>query len=281
MSFSSYTLAHPVTELAIDLENQHGGQIGIAVLDTADQSLWHYRGNTRFPLMSTFKTLACAKLLAGVDQQKQQLNTESMIEKALLVTYSPVTEPMAGQTITLGQACEATMTTSDNTAANIVLAGIGGPQTLTEFLRATGDTVTRLDRIEPELNEAHPGDKRDTTTPLAINNTLNQLILGNTLSDGSRAQLKTWMMANQVAGNLLRSILPADWSIADRSGAGGNGSRGITAITWSHRRPPLIISIYMTGTNASLEERNRMVVKIGQVIFSHFGVQQEAAIKAS
>ncbi|WP_419831642.1 class A beta-lactamase [Endozoicomonas atrinae] len=270
---SPYALAHPVSELISDLENRYGGQIGVAVLDTSDQSLWHYQGNTRFPLMSTFKTLACAKLLADVDQQKQKLTTESLIERESLVTYSPVTESLVGQKITLEQACEATMSTSDNTAANLVLASIGGPQKLTDFLRSAGDSITRLDRIEPELNESHPGDNRDTTTPLAITNTLNQLILGNTLSDVSRAQLKTWMMGNQVADNLLRSVLPEGWSIADRSGAGGHGSRGITTIVWSKKRLPLIISIYMTGTNASFEERNQVIVKTGQAVFHHFGIQ--------
>ncbi len=270
---SPYALAHPVSELVSNLENRYGGKIGVAIMDTSDQSLWHYQGNSRFPLMSTFKTLACAKLLADVDQKKQKLTTESLIERESLVTYSPVTEPQAGQTITLDQACEATMSTSDNTAANLVLAGIGGPKQLTDFLRSTGDNTTRLDRIEPELNEAQLGDNRDTTTPLAITNTLNQLIFGNTLSDVSRTQLKTWMMGNQVADNLLRSVLPEGWSIADRSGAGGHGSRGITAIVWSNKRQPLIISIYMTGTNASFEERNQVIVKTGQAVFHHFGIQ--------
>ena len=270
--FSSTTLAHPVIELARDLENRHGGHIGIAVMHTSSQSLWDYRGHTRFPLMSTFKTLACAKLLADVDQKKQKMTTETMITRESLVTYSPVTESLTGQTITMEQACEATMSTSDNTAANLVLAGIGGPQQLTDFLRSTGDNITRLDRIEPELNDAHPGDNRDTTTPLAITKTLNQLILEDTLSDASRVKLQKWMMGNKVADNLLRSILPAQWSIADRSGAGDHGSRGITAIIWSSQQQPVIVSIYMTGTNASFEERNQIIVEIGKAVFNHFGI---------
>ncbi len=193
--------------MARDLKNRHGGHIGIAVMDTSNQSLWDYRGNTRFPLMSTFKTLACAKLLADIDQKKQKMTTEAMITRESLVPYSPVTEPLTGQTITLEQACEATMTTSDNTAANLVLAGIGGPQQMTDFLRSTGDTVTRLDRIEPELNEAKQRDLRDTTTPLAMTDTLNHLILGDTLSEASRVKLQKLMMGNKVADNLLRSII--------------------------------------------------------------------------
>lgn len=116
--------------------------------------------------MSTVKTLACAKLLADVDQKKQKMTTEAMITRESLAPYSPVTEPLTGQTITPEQACGATMTTSDNTAANLILAGIGGPQQMTDCLRSTGDTVTRLDRIEPELNEVKQRDLRDTTTPL-------------------------------------------------------------------------------------------------------------------
>lgn len=274
LSLSPLSFANSVAELARELESLHAGQIGIAVLDTNDQSHWHYKGDVRFPLMSTFKTLACAKLLADVDQKKQKLTTELRIDKTSIVTYSPVTEPLINQTITLEQACEATMTTSDNTAANLVLLGIGGPQALTDFLRSTDDSITRLDRTEPSLNEAQKNDLRDTSTPLAIVSTLNRLILGNTLSEASRAQLRQWMMNNKVADNLLRSILPAGWSIADRSGAGGNGSRGITAIVWSKKRQPLIISIYMTGTNASFEERNQSIVEIGKAIFNHYGVKQ-------
>jgi len=57
---------------------------------------------------------------------------------------------------------------SDNTAANLLLRTVGGPAAVTAYLRALGDPVTRLDRNEPALNEAKPGDVRDTTTPSAL-----------------------------------------------------------------------------------------------------------------
>ncbi|MGL4433742.1 MAG: serine hydrolase, partial [Plesiomonas shigelloides] len=123
---------------------------------------------------------------------------------------------------------------------------------------------------EPTLNEAAKNDPRDTTTPNAINHTLNTLVLGETLSSTSRQQLKTWMQDNKVADGLLRSVLPQGFQIADRSGAGGFGSRGITALVWSAQQEPMFVSIYLTQTEATFDERNAAIVTIGKSIFDTF-----------
>lgn len=133
-----------------------------------------------------------------------------------------------------------------------------------------GDSVTRLDRIEPSLNEALAADVRDTTSPNAMTKTLNTLLFGTVLSTESKAKLKQWMVENKVSGNLFRSELPGGWYIADRSGAGGNGSRAITAIIWSNERSPLIVSVYLTKTEASFENRNKAIAKIGKEIFKQY-----------
>lgn len=260
--------ANPVTREIRDVEKRLGARVGVAVYDTASNDLWHYNGDARFPLNSTFKTLACAKLLADVDKGNQSFDSNVVIQRNALVTWSPVTEKLVGKALSLGQACEAVMVMSDNTAANIVLGGIGGPEALTQFMRAMGDRVTRLDRIEPDLGEAAEGDPRDTTTPKAMVKSLHTLLFGNTvLNAASQKQLKQWMMDNEVSDSLLRSVLPGGWSIADRSGAGGNGSRGITAVAWSRTRLPLVISIYLTRTDASFDARNQAIAGIGRAIF--------------
>ncbi len=73
--------------------------------------------------------------------------------------------------MTVRELCSAAITMSDNTAANLFLTTIGGPKELTAFAQH-GDRVTRLDRWEPELNEAIPNDERDTTMPAAMATTL-------------------------------------------------------------------------------------------------------------
>ena len=108
----------------------------------------------------------------------------------------------------MGDLCEATITLSDNTAGNLLLDTLGGPEGLTGFLREIGDDTTRLDRWETELNEGVPGDPRDTTTPRAMVATLETLLFGAVLSAASRAQLEDWMIADKVAEALIRASLP-------------------------------------------------------------------------
>lgn len=250
------------------IEDQLDARIGVSIYDVTDNKLWSYNGDSRFPLMSTFKTLACAKLLVDVEKGLQSFDTSHVITENSLIAWSPITEKLIGKNMSLKEACSATMLMSDNTAANIVLSGIKGPKALTHFMRSIGDEVTRLDRIEPALNEGLTDDKRDTTTPNAMVKSLHTLLFANVLSTSSKDQLKQWMINNKVTGNLFRSILPENWSIADRSGAGGNGSRGITAVVWPDKSTPLIISIYLTQTDASFLLRNKAIVNIGKEIFT-------------
>ena len=271
---STLTSAKSLEDAISSLENSISGRIGISVLNTQSRKMWSYKGGERFPLMSTFKVLACAKLLqdASSEQSTNLLEKAYLVERDNLVVWSPVTEKLTGSTITLKKACEATMLTSDNTAANIVLEGIGGPAELTRFLRNLGDKKTRLDRIEPDLNEAKIGDERDTTTPDAMVNTLEKILLGPVLTRDSSLILKTWMQENQISGALIRSVLPKDWLIADRTGSGENGSRGITAAIWKQAHPPIILAIYVTETKLSLSERNRIMADIAKLLFEEFDV---------
>ncbi|WP_274815100.1 serine hydrolase [Klebsiella pneumoniae] len=152
----------------------------------------------------------------------------------------------------------------------LLLTTIGGPKELTAFLHNMGDHVTRLDRWEPELNEAIPNDERDTTMPAAMATTLRKLLTGELLTLASRQQLIDWMEADKVAGPLLRSALPAGWFIADKSGAGERGSRGIIAALGPDGKPSRIVVIYTTGSQATMDERNRQIAEIGASLIKHW-----------
>ncbi|EJG0026600.1 CARB family carbenicillin-hydrolyzing class A beta-lactamase [Vibrio alginolyticus] len=270
MVCSTLSYASQLNEDISLLEQQTSSRIGVSVWDTQVDERWDYRGDERFPLMSTFKTLACAKMLSDMDSGKLSKNATAKVDERSIVVWSPVMDKLAGQNTRIEHACEAAMLMSDNTAANLVLNEIGGPKAVTMFLRTIGDKATRLDRIEPRLNEATPGDSRDTTTPNAILNTLRTLVEGETLSYESRVQLKIWMQDNKVSDSLMRSVLPTGWSIADRSGAGGHGSRGINAIIWKENHRPVYISIYVTETELSLQARDQLVAQISQLILQKY-----------
>ncbi|WP_417339110.1 class A beta-lactamase [Halomonas kashgarensis] len=257
------SLIDTVERIAGELE----ARVGFAAHDVESGQRWEYHADQRFAMSSTFKTLACAALLHRVDTEEESLDRTVSFSESDIVTYSPVTEEYAGrQAMTLSELCEAALTMSDNTAANSILQALGGPEKVTAFARSLGDEVTRLDRWETELNEAAPDDQRDTTTPNAMVKNLERLLLGDALSVTSRDQLRDWLERNQVADELFRAAVPEGWIMADRTGAGGFGSRSITAMIWPPERKPIVVALYLTQTKASFSERNEAIAEIGDAI---------------
>jgi beta-lactamase class A len=189
------------------------------------------------------------------------------------VTYSPVTKDHVGPGgISVAEICDAAVTLSDNTAGNLMLASFGGPAGLTAFVRTLGDTVTRLDRIETELNEARPGDPRDTTSPNAMLGDMQRLILdGDTLTATSREQLQRWLLANKTGDKRLRAGLPASWRIGDKTGTGSNGTANDIAVVWPPGRAPILVAAYYTGSTTTDEARNAVIAEAGRIVAAGLG----------
>jgi beta-lactamase class A len=181
------------------LERANGGRLGVAILNSGTDERSSYRGDERFPMCSTFKFLLAAAVLRRVDRQQETADRSVPIPPRPLLSNSPLTEPHAGGAMTIGALCHAVITQSDNTAANLLLETIGGPAAITEFARAIGDEVTRLDRTELSLNEALDGDPRDTTSPRAMLANLQAVLLGGILSADSRHQLTQWKRISSAA----------------------------------------------------------------------------------
>jgi beta-lactamase class A len=248
------------------LEQRYGGRLGVAILDTAKAKPIAHRGDERFPLCSTFKCLAAAFVLARVDRKEESLARRILYSKDHLVTYSPITEKYAGDAgMTVGDICEAAITLSDNTAGNLLLDSFGGPAGLTAYMRSLGDAVTRLDRRETELNEAIPGDPRDTTSPLAMLEALRKIVLGNALSASSREQLIAWLVANKTGDKRLRAGMPQGWRVGDKTGSGERNTANDVAVIWPPGRAPIIVAAYYTESRASDDERNAVIAEVGRI----------------
>jgi beta-lactamase class A len=217
-------------------------------------------------MCSTFKVLAAAMVLTRVDRGEESLDRRIVYSKESVVSYSPETEKHAGEDgMTLGEICKAGLTLSDNTAANMMLESLGGPANLTEFARSLGDGVTRLDRIETGLNEAKPGDPRDTTSPAAMADNLRKILLGDALSASSRYQLANWMVANKTGDKRLRAGVPRDWRVGDKTGSGGNAETNDIAVLWPPGRAPIIVTAYFAESPASDEARNTVLAEVGRL----------------
>jgi beta-lactamase class A len=261
----------PLTVAFARIEKEARGRLGVAVLDTQSGMQSGYRENERFPMCSTFKLLAAAAILRRVDEGSERLDRRRRFDAKDLVVYSPVTEKHTADGMTLAELCDAAVTLSDNTAGNLLLGALGGPAGITAFARLLGDPVTRLDRIEPELNEAKPGDPRDTTSPAAMTANLRALVIGDALSAPSRAQLTAWLVANKTGDTRLRARLPAGWRVGDKTGTGGNGSNNDVGVLWPPGRAPILVSAYLTETGVPPEQRNATIAAVGQAVAQALG----------
>lgn len=251
------------------LEASVGGRLGVAVLDTATGHCTGHRVDERFPMCSTFKWLAAAVVLQRVDAGAERLDRALPVAAHDIIDHSPVTATRVGGTITLGELCEATITVSDNAAANLILAACGGSAAVTAYARSVGDAVTRLDRNEPSLNEARPGDPRDTTTPAAMAATLNKVVLGDALARTSRERLAGWMRGTTTSGDRLRAHLPAGWRLGDKTGSGANGTTNDVGVVWVPGRAPVVVAVYLTEAGAaSPAARNAVIAEAGRVVWT-------------
>ncbi|WP_348765674.1 class A beta-lactamase [uncultured Salinisphaera sp.] len=249
-----------------ELEKRHGGRLGVAVLDTGNDRHIAHRGDERFLLCSTFKVVAAAMILSRVDANEESLDRHIDYSTNDLVTYSPETEKHAGSGMRLGAICRAAITLSDNTAGNLMLESLGGPEALTAFMRSLGDDVTRLDRYETALNEYIPGNPHDSTTPRAMVALMQKLLLGDRLTSASRDQLIAWLEANETGDNRLRAGLGEGWRIGDKTGSGGNNTGNDIAIARPHGAAPVLIATYYTGSDASNAQRDRVLAEVGAAV---------------
>lgn len=251
-----------------ELEARHKGRIGVAIHNLATGARVGHRADERFLMCSTFKALLAAHILARVDRKEETLDRAVRIRKSDLSEWSPAVEKRVGGSMSVAELCEAAVTLSDNGAANLLLAASGGPKALTAFLRGAGDDVTRLDRTEPALNyHDTPDDERDTTTPVAMADSLHRLIFADVLSPRSKAQLAAWLVMNKTGDTRLRAGLPAGWIVGDKTGTNGDkaGNANDVAIAWSPDRGAIVVTAFCEIPGISGDERNAVIAEIGRI----------------
>ncbi|MEM7415303.1 MAG: class A beta-lactamase [Gemmatimonadota bacterium] len=248
-----------------EIEQRIGGRIGTAIVSEDGEVLAAYRGDERFAMCSTFKLALSAAVLEHVEDGTMTLDDALPFGETDLLSYAPVAREHidAGQ-MTIGQAAEGTVTLSDNTAANLLLAEIGGPEGLTAFFRSHGDDVSRLDRIEPELNENAPGDERDTTSPIAMAALIQRLTFTDALAAESREQLAAWAVANQTGDRRIRAGIPDGWRVGDKTGSCGTAFNDV-GIVWPPSGPAFVLSAYIDRPTAEASEADAAIAEIAQL----------------
>lgn len=253
----------------VRLEAASGGRLGVAALNTADGRQLLHRADERFPFCSTFKMMLSAAVLA---REPSVLQQRIRYDKVELVAHSPITEKNLDDGMTIEALCAATIQYSDNTAANLLIRHLGGPEAVTAFARTIGDRQFRLDRMETELNSAIPGDPRDTTTPAAMMESLYKLALGDALPPAKREMLTDWLIGNTTGATRIRAGVPSSWRVGDKTGAGSHGTVNDIAVLWPPGKAPIVLAVYLTQPGKDDAIRPEILGQAAKIVIDAFKV---------
>lgn len=262
-----------VQDALAKLEQSANGRLGLVAFDTGSGKAVEYRAGERFSFCSTFKTIAAAAILKRSETQGELLGKRISYTRQDTDSsgYAPITGKLVGKGMTVSELCAATLQYSDNAAVNLMMKELGGPADVTAFARAIGDETFRLDRWEPDLNSAVPGDLRDTTTPAAMVQTLQKLMLGNALGSLQREQLVFWMKKNRTGDARIRAGVPTDWIVADKTGTGSYGTTNDIGVLWPPGRAPIVIVAYFTQHNQAAKPRDDVIADATRTIVQSLG----------
>jgi beta-lactamase class A len=248
------------------LETKFGGRLGVYAVDTGDGTAVRHRADERFLMCSTHKALAVSAILRLSARQPGLLDRVIHYDRSKLLSYAPVTSQHVADGMTVSELCQAALTVSDNTAANLLVELLGGPTAMTAFVRTLGDPITRMDRLEPDLNVTAPGDERDTSTPAAMATDLRALALGNGLDPAGRDLLVGWMKACATGGKLIRAGLPVGWQVGDKTGSGAQGEVDDLAVVWPPGRAPLLIAVYTSPNDRASTTGSATVASAAAIV---------------
>ncbi|MFN2746446.1 class A beta-lactamase [Bacillus sp. z60-18] len=259
------------TEIKADfakLEDQFDAKLGVYAVDTGTNQTVTYRPDERFAFASTIKALTVGVLL----QQKsiEDLNQRITYTRDDLVNYNPITEKHVDTGMTLKELSDASLRYSDNTAQNLILKQIGGPDSLKKALREIGDDVTNPERYEPELNEVNPGETHDTSTAKALAKSLQAFALEDTLPKEKRELLIDWMKRNTTGDALIRAGVPEGWEVADKTGSASYGTRNDIAIIWPPKGDPIVLAILSSRDQKDAKYDDKLIAEAAKEVIKAF-----------
>src|SRR3954453_10667919 len=99
---------------------------------------------------------------------------------------------------------------SDNQGTDILLADLGGPPAVHDWLRDNGVTGLRVDRTISELlrSKRDLWDRRDSSTPMAMVDLLKRIYKAELIKPESRNYLLDLMAQCQTGRNRIKALLP-------------------------------------------------------------------------
>lgn len=224
------------------------GDYGIAALDLRDGSMVSINGDTQFPMASTVKIAVAATYLAEVDQGRRSLGD--------MIVGRPAAKVM-----------ELMIIRSDNRATDQLLAALGGPVAIQQWLSSQKIPGIRMDRTIAQLlrERGHLADSKDVATPVAMVTLLNKLDNGTVLTAQSRAFLLELMSRCATGTRRIRALLPVGTRVEDKTGTLDGITNDVGFITMPDGRR-LAVAVFARGGRG----HSPVIAEVSRAIYDRF-----------
>lgn len=285
-SFSAFANNQPTELLSAQqqftaLETATGGRVGISALNTENNMRIQHRANELFPFDCTSKTFVVAAILKKSMNNPLLLQERVHYTKKDLIEWSPITKKHIKDGMTVEQLCEAAMTVSDNTAVNLLLKKLGGPQAVNAFARSIGDKTFNLQDWWPNDANWQWGDVIDTSTPAAMETSLRKIILGDVLASPQRALLINWIKHNTTGNKRIRAGVPTGWVVGDKTGTNFyDGATGDIAVIWPPKCKPIVIAVYYKKDEKNAKKREDVIASATRIVIDTFAHNDQCLNKS-
>ena len=254
------------------LENQFDATLGVYALDTGTGDEISYKPDERLGYASTFKAFLAAVFLR--DYTFDELDEVVEFTEEDLEPHAPVAEENVDSGMTLLELGEAAVRYSDNTAANLLLAELGGLEVLNEILVELGDDVTDMHQYEVNMGEFTEGETSDTTTPRAFAENLDAFVFGDVLEEDKREVFTEWLQTNETGGDLVEAGVPADWVVGGTTGTGVNhGIRNNIVVLWPPESDPIVLAVMTKRPDPDAEPDDALLAEAAAIVVDEFSDQ--------
>jgi beta-lactamase class A len=265
-----------------ELADPAQGRIGVAAVDLATGEQIMVLGDQLFPMASTSKIAVAGTFLEMVEQGRFTLTSEfPLLLPERSARFSSAKAPVrAGQYMPAIDLIEIMITRSSNPATDALLAAVGGPSAVNDWVRRQGiqnfsinRDIATLVRDDGEYNPATYIDKRDAATPRAMAQLLAGLYRGDFLSDESRRVLLGAMSRTVTGKRRIPAHIPEEARVSHKTGSLSNTSSDIGIIECPDGRA-IAVAIYVTGQGTKLAREQR-IAAIARALYDGFAVRAQ------
>lgn len=259
------------------------GRIGVAAVDLATGEEVMVLGDQLFPMASTSKVAIAATFLEMVEKGKYSLTSEfPLMLPVASAKFSSAKAPVRpGQYLPAIDLIELMITRSSNPATDALLAAVGGPAVVNDWIRRQGITnfsinrdIATLVRDDGEYNPASYIDTRDAATPRTMARLLAGIYRGEYLSDSSRQVLLGSMSRTVTGKRRIPAHIPLEARVSHKTGSLSNTSSDIGLIECPDGRV-IAVAIYVTGQGTK-QAREERIAAIARALYDGFAAKAQA-----